>query len=612
MKRQVGKPGKQRLEPTEFGNFFPICSGRILFNRSKDSQSYIAIVITLLPLILVCFNYFKLIRNTSPWLLFICTITYILCVSFLLLTWLTEPGVCERRNEEEEPAMEITEEQRKVASLMACVRNYKMQLIMRVFDQEPSFLNKTNIEGRTVLFSAVLLNKPFVVLPLLSHPGSFPDPQFPPQPPHPRYLQSHRHALRSFPQRTCVLPFSSRTTASSTSSWSIWASLPSTSPYDSLSPPPQTEKARYISEVYSTLPTYDVFTDSYFLARRSHRHYLSSLATYDYLLPHASLPVVSPSLEPIPLVDSNLFPASFFRSSLLPRPPAKPQEELDHTPLLNPPKSAKAGPMAVSGTQVVPMEIESTQDLARSDSSPNSDVELSYTDSLDEKSSMSSQSLVLLADSPEESFVSVPSRSFHQAIEAGDASGVKRSSFICIDANVIVTVRRCRICHIFMPPRSFHCRMCDCCVRGFDHHCPWVGNCIGIRNHFYFVGFMFSAVLVLFLGLVVASWGIVVSLARCLEKFYGFNAAFVLKDAWPDLVFFVGATCLIAPLGNLLCYHLFLVSKNATTHEEIRLPDRTARRKSSPPSQSYFPYDRGLMKNWFFFINTVNVTSHYH
>ena len=312
-----------------------------------------------------------------------------------------------------------------------------------------------------MLFSAVLLNKPFVVLPLLSHPGSFPDPQLPPQPPHPRYLQSHRHALRSFPQRTCVLPFSSRTTASSTSSWSIWASLPSTSPYDSLSPPPQTEKARYISEVYSTLPTYDVFTDSYFLARRSHRHYLSSLATYDYLLPHASLPVVSPSLEPIPLVDSNLFPTSFFRSSLLPRPPAKPLEELDHTPLLNPPKSAKAGPMAVSGTQVVPMEIESTQDLARSDSSPNSDVELSYTDSLDEKSSMSSQSLVLLADSPEESFVSVPSRSFHQAIEAGDASGVKRSSFICIDANVIVTVRRCRICHIFMPPRSFHCRMCD-------------------------------------------------------------------------------------------------------------------------------------------------------
>ena len=34
-------------------------------------------------------------------------------------------------------------------------------------------------------------------------------------------------------------------------------------------------------------------------------------------------------------------------------------------------------------------------------------------------------------------------------------------SYICIDQNSIVTVRRCRNCHIFMPPRSFHCRMCD-------------------------------------------------------------------------------------------------------------------------------------------------------
>jgi hypothetical protein len=58
MKRQVGKPGKQRLEPTEFGNFFPICSGRILFNRSKDSQSYIAIVIVAFDAALHCRHYY--------------------------------------------------------------------------------------------------------------------------------------------------------------------------------------------------------------------------------------------------------------------------------------------------------------------------------------------------------------------------------------------------------------------------------------------------------------------------------------------------------------------------------------------------------------------------
>jgi hypothetical protein len=42
--------------------------------------------------------------------------------------------------------------------------------------------------------------------------------------------------------------------------------------------------------------------------------------------------------------------------------------------------------------------------------------------------------------------------------------------------------RYCATCDVYQPPKAAHCPDCNLCIDGYDHHCPWMGTCIGKNN----------------------------------------------------------------------------------------------------------------------------------
>ena len=48
----------------------------------------------------------------------------------------------------------------------------------------------------------------------------------------------------------------------------------------------------------------------------------------------------------------------------------------------------------------------------------------------------------------------------------------------------------CPYCLVQKTYRSLHCLVCQRCIEEFDHHCFWVGNCIGKRNYTLFFAFL--------------------------------------------------------------------------------------------------------------------------
>ncbi|XP_048559846.1 protein S-acyltransferase 11 [Triticum urartu] len=77
---------------------------------------------------------------------------------------------------------------------------------------------------------------------------------------------------------------------------------------------------------------------------------------------------------------------------------------------------------------------------------------------------------------------------------AGAPPGIRWGSYPMVGKNDLENYTFCTYCSKPKPPRAHHCRSCKTCVVDMDHHCPFIGNCVGASNHQAFVVFLMSVV----------------------------------------------------------------------------------------------------------------------
>jgi len=166
-----------------------------------------------------------------------------------------------------------------------------------------------------------------------------------------------------------------------------------------------------------------------------------------------------------------------------------------------------------------------------------------------------------------------------------DEQGRPLHRFLRING-ITVKQKFCMTCMIFRPPRSKHCALCDNCVLRFDHHCNWLGNCVGLGNYRYFVCLIWSASILLIHSICVTFKLFHTEMIREFGAHADFMDWVVTISQEPYLmVFMVYCLVLTAAVLLLSMYHTIISLQNLTTNEHVKYYYKVN------------PFDFGMLRN---------------
>lgn len=150
----------------------------------------------------------------------------------------------------------------------------------------------------------------------------------------------------------------------------------------------------------------------------------------------------------------------------------------------------------------------------------------------------------------------------------------------------------CRRCKCVKPPHSHHCRVCGKCILHMDHHCPWISNCVGLKNYRYFVLFMFWVVLGLSFLFIHYVWPV----------WFSDIPRSQLTREMRDLKRTLTLACVISlsagiPVFCLLSFHIYLICTAQSTIEFYM--NSRLRRSAAKRGETWVnPSDLGWKKNF--------------